>query len=177
MPTNYLINTTAPMFIQPIEDQTIVEGQLLKMVFPKIVNKNPFDFQLKLGKISVFTKFTESFMEFQPEEGFIGLYEVSVKLIDQWNKKMFNQYSFKISVIPKQVLNITEVERIKSIKQKANGILKARIRKISNNGIVSIVFNKKVIVYSNFDQYLNESLEVLQRYKLKNRKSKLTIEQ
>ncbi|CDW79544.1 ig family protein [Stylonychia lemnae] len=158
----FKINTTAPMFNQPPADQTIIEGQLFSFKLPDIIDNDGSGYQItsSFDSSGAFAKQSQGMIEFSPDVGFAGTYEITIKLKDSSNSNAYNKYSFKVTVIPSIQLNISEVNRIQSIKDQIKGYLKARIKMVTNQGLVYITFSKKMLIYSNFEQQLNNSLEV-----------------
>ncbi|CDW76869.1 UNKNOWN [Stylonychia lemnae] len=139
----FIKNTTAPMFAEPIKDQILIEGEIFTLFFPDIldIDQSGYEIEYKLGVCQLFTKVIRNSLEFEPELGYTGTFEITVILKDKQNSNAINKYTFKVNVLPNQDLNETEIERIQSIKQNAKGYLKAKIKRVTNIGQVYIVFN------------------------------------
>ncbi|CDW83459.1 UNKNOWN [Stylonychia lemnae] len=159
----YMINTAAPMFLEPLQDQTLVEGQLLTYKLPQIVDQESRSYYIEtnFGQSAIFCKFKSGQIEFLPQIGFSGQYEIVIKLKDSLKPDIQNKYTLKVNVLASESLNITEVNRIKQIKEETKGFLRARIKKVTNTGHVYILFSDKMLLYANFQNYLNDSLEVI----------------
>ncbi|CDW81540.1 UNKNOWN [Stylonychia lemnae] len=121
----FKINTSAPMFLEPLKDQTLVEGQLLSYKLPEIVKRDSSNYfiETNFGQSTVFCKFQSGQIEFLPQIGFSGLYEIVIKLKDSLNPDVQNKYTMKVNVLASETLNITEVNRIKQIKGETKGFL------------------------------------------------------
>ncbi|CDW71399.1 UNKNOWN [Stylonychia lemnae] len=112
----------------------------------ELIMKVGYEIENKLGICQLFTKVKKDSLEFEPELGFTGTFEISVILKDKKNSYAMSKYTFKVNVIPNQDQNETEIKRIQSIKQYAKSYLKAKIKRVTNIGqefdFVKVVFLK-----------------------------------
>lgn len=128
---------------------------------------------VKMGSSSPATTFTSmkemKLLVFFPQLSHVGIYSLDLILQDTNMYPMQTKYKLKITVYnpvveveKSETINVTENLLLSEFAKYKNlsGSLKAKIVSITNYGLVTIFFSKKMYIPTNFTSVLNNSLSI-----------------
>ena len=159
-------NFGPPVFVTPLNEVTMVEGDQISYVLPKTSDPDLYEvcasMKVELGAATAFAKYSNGNFTFSPQIGNAGFYQIKITLKDNNTNPLTSKPILKVNVIKKALPESGE-KKVDNIMKVVNKDMEAFISSISNTGQVIISFNKNIIAPSNFS-FLNDASEILNIY-------------